>query len=472
MSFTRRSFLLGAGSGLSVLVLTACTDAPPVPPTPSPTVTPTGTVVQPSAMLRSSWSTDSFARGSHSFVAVGASPKSREDLAVPLLDRVFFAGEATSVDHAGTILGARESGTRAANALASQTEPGERVAVIGAGIAGAEAARLLNLFGYDVVVLEARDRIGGRIQTVTSDDWPVPAELGAWRLRQDTDSEVLQLLVRSGITNAQLTGSIFRSPASTPKEPVIENTVGPAAVAAAVEWAAAQSADLPLVEALDQSGAARAAEGDDASGLDGAALLDQYLKFLAASDGAPGSELSGWYGRTPPVEGGEATVAVTGDFSTLITEALVGIETFLSTTVLGVAYGDGGVSLRLGTGESLAVDRVIVTVPLGVLKGNDVDFEPLLPFPHRSAINALGVGTADTVWLRFDEPFWTTDAAVWNLVGTDDDITTWYNLLPLTGAAVLVGVFGGEAALRLAALDDEAFTEAASRSLAPFVELP
>src|SRR2546423_14041730 len=53
------------------------------------------------------------------------------------------------------------------------------VLVIGAGAAGLAAARELSRAGCEVIVLEARDRIGGRVFTHKDDDSPVPVELGA-----------------------------------------------------------------------------------------------------------------------------------------------------------------------------------------------------------------------------------------------------------------------------------------------------
>jgi len=51
--------------------------------------------------------------------------------------------------------------------------------VIGAGVAGLAAARELQLRGRDAIVLEARDRIGGRVHTLRPRGWPVPGEAGA-----------------------------------------------------------------------------------------------------------------------------------------------------------------------------------------------------------------------------------------------------------------------------------------------------
>jgi monoamine oxidase len=478
MSFTRRSFLVGAGSGLSLLLLTACTTPEPTPtPTTTPTTEPNPTLPEPAGFLRSSWSTDSFAMGSHSFVTVGASTDFRAVLAGSLIDRVFFAGEATSTDHASTVLGARESGARAAGEVAATSTPSERIAVVGAGAAGSEAARLLALYGYDVVVLEAQDRTGGRIHTVTDADWPVPVELGAWMFNESSDEALLEQLARLGVETTPLGTHLYRAVSSDDAAPsdapdpaidVENNTVGLTALATALTWAAEQTRDVSLQDALDGSGATESASGQSLENLDGSALLGQQLAQVAAQTGAAASELSSWYGYPNPPEPTAPTVLSTGPVSALIDDALDGVEIFLSTAVVGIAYNDDGVSLRLGTGESLSVDRAIVTVPLGVLQNDGIEFSPLLPFAHRTAISQLGVGTVDTVWLRFDEPFWTTTASVWNVVGADAEISTWINLQPLTGDPILVGIVGGAQATRLADFSDDELREAALVSLEPF----
>jgi monoamine oxidase len=460
MSFNRRSFLIGTGSGLSLLVLTACSDGGPKP-TRTPTPTPTSSVPRPSAILRSAWTTDPFARGSHSYIPVGSTPADREDLATPVLGRLFFAGEATSTELAGTVLGAQASGSRAASEVAGVAGPGERIAIIGAGVAGAEAARNLALGGFDVVVIEARDRVGGRIDSRKSKSWPLGVELGAWRLGRQPDAVLLSQLSSLGVQTNPLAPSLLTSPSeSTTVDPI-----GGKAVTDATAWAIAQPKDLTLDRALDESGAAQAADGTSVDGLAGSGLLKHQLQWLATVTGADPSALSSWYAVN------DITVydrVVTGGFDRLVTDALGTVTTSLSTAVTGVSYGDSGVSLKLGTGESLTVDRAVVTVPLGVLKRGSITFDPMLPLAHRSAIGALGVGTVETVWLRFDRPFWSTDAAAWGLVGTNDDITTWVNLEVITGEPVLVGIVGGRAARDTVALTDDELVAAAMRALEPF----
>ncbi|MCU1526046.1 MAG: oxidoreductase [Microbacteriaceae bacterium] len=458
MSFSRRSFLVGAGSGLSLLVLTACTEPEPMP-TPTVSPSPTFTVPRPKSMQRSNWTSDPYSRGSHSFITVGSTPQFREDLRQPIMGRIFFAGEATSSDLPGSVLGAQSSGARAASELSGAAQKGDRIAVIGAGAAGAEAARLLSLQGHDVIVIEARNRVGGRIDTRESKSWPLPIELGAWRLDKTTDAVLLSRLAELGIETNPFTGSLLQGAKAT----ATENTVGPTAVASALAWAGEQIKDVSVTNALDDSGAAKGAP--DSNGLTGADLLDQYLASLATVNGASDSKLSAWYG----LDGlPQYDRLVTGGFGTLVADALKGITTSLSTAVVGIAYSDSGVSLQLGTGESLKVDRALITVPLGVLQKGSIRFDPLLPFSHRTAIASLGMGSVETVWLRYDKPFWSTDAAAWSLVGTGDDLSTWFNLQAVTGENVLVGLAGGDAARRVSKLSDDDLLASALHALEPF----
>jgi monoamine oxidase len=112
---------------------------------------------------------------------------------------------------------------------------------------------------------------------------------------------------------------------------------------------------------------------------------------------------------------------------------------------------------------------VLVTVPLGVLQEQGIEFEPPLPFGNRGAISSLGMGGIETVWLRWDEPFWEAEEAIWHTVDGDAMIRTWINLRPSTGENVLVGIVGGASAAEFAELDEKAAIEAALESLSVYV---
>ena len=469
MSFTRRTFLLGAGSGLSLLVLAACTDGAPKP-TPTITPQPLNDVPAPDTFLRSNWTADPYARGATSYLRAGALPQARETLRRPILDRVFLAGEAIS-DDPGTVRGAVQSGADAARSVAALAGDLDRVAVIGAGAAGAEAARLLSAFGSDVILIEARDRVGGRIDSRTTES-EATIELGAWRLTDGPDDGVIRSLERAGVAVLPLAGGSAFSPQPDPAvtdDSLIElpaddaqRASGAAAFAAAIEWARQQAADVDVADAIEQSGLTEKVSG---ASDDSALVLQQLLAELSVLTGAEASDLTSWYSTQEP---GLDAVVPEGAMSALLDSALAAVEPALSTVVVAVFYDDDRVSLRLGTGESLSVDRVIITVPLGVLQAQAIEFDPPLPLLHRSALDQLAVGHVEIVALEFETPFWQTDAVLWLREDDEELIRLWVNLQPITGQNVLLGVVGGAAAEAISELDDSAVLEAAQRSLEPF----
>lgn len=453
MSITRRTLLLGAGTGAVAVLLAACTPEPkPVPTgtkTPAPKPTAPSNVPTPAGWARSKWSTDPYSFGATSYLPAGADPAQRDALAEPVMQRLFFAGEATDAGHPGTVLGAVDSGRRAGLAIVSAAPAAERVAVVGAGVAGVVAARLLADAGHDVTTFEARERTGGRILSQTDDDdWPLSPQLGAWLITEEQVAALRGRLVAISDTHITLDAAVGWSKegetATVDGEPIVQ----------AVEKASGLPSDVPLAEALTQNGA----DPEDA-------VLAAALAWLSATTGADPARVSSWY---PPEFTPDELNGLTGDLGEFIETHLAGLEVTLASPVVRIAYDERGASLRLGTGEALSFDRVVVSVPLGVLQHQGIEFAPALPFAHRGAITALGSGFIETVWMRFDEKFWETDATIWHVVGGDGLIRTWLNLQPITGEPVLVGLVGGPEAEQFAMLSDNDARTAARGSLAFF----
>ncbi len=104
--------------------------------------------------------------------------------------------------------------------------------------------------------------------------------------------------------------------------------------------------------------------------------------------------------------------------------------------------------------ETHVTDRVVITIPLGVLKTRDVQFDPPLPDDQRAAIGQLGMGCLNKLYLRFDHVFWPEDVegflyrspvpGQWSL---------WLNQAFYTGQPILLafnaGGFGREIERRL-----------------------
>jgi hypothetical protein len=454
MSITRRTLLVGAGAGAVGLLLAACTPEPQPSPTrtktPGPRPTAPAAVPEPAGWVRSTWARDPYSLGSMSYLPAGADPGERERLAEPVLGRVFFAGEATDTANPGTVIGAVDAARRAALGLIGEADDSERIAVVGAGVAGMVTARMLADAGLDVTVLEARDRLGGRIRSDADDDaWPIAPQLGAWLLGEDELDALTHRLIDISdrtITLDDATGWTAEGEAPT---------VDGAAIAEALQRAETQASDVPIIDALTANGA----DPEDPA-------LAASLAWMAAMTGADPARASSWY---PPEFPSDAVHGVIGDLDSFLNDHLDGIDVTTASPVVRIAYDERGVSLRLGTGEALSYDRVVVTAPLGVLQKQGIEFAPALPFSHRGAISALASGFVETVWMRFDEAFWTTEATVWHVIGGDAMIRTWLNLQPFTGEPVLVGLVGGAAAEQFAELNERDAAVAARASLVFFV---
>ena len=415
-------------------------------------------VPEPLAMIRTSWSADPWARGSYSFLPVGADPALRADLAQPIGDRLFIAGEATSSSAPATVHGALESGRRVAAEVDDVAEPGDVVAVIGAGMAGLAAAKTLRDAGYTVTVFEARDRIGGRVATVRSDAWPIPVELGASWVHDVNASDLAEQLDGLGVDTADFdydnastlfTGGMTQASLDEAAD----------AIAAASDWADDAEADLSIAAAVTASGAE----------VDPLALSHVDEVELASEYGANADELSAWWGTDEGSEGDD--LLVLGGYGGLADHLADGLDIRVSTAVLEVSWGADGADLTLAGGAPFSCDRVVITVPLAVLAADDIAFEPPLPDTHRAAIDAMGTGLLDKVWFVFPEQFWSNESLMWTRVdepGTP--FREWFNLAPLTGEPVLLALHGGRTARAWAERSDDDLRAAGLAALQQFLD--
>lgn len=429
---TRRTFLVGT-SAAAALALAGC-----APATRSAVITgavPSG----PVAFARTSWSRDPFALGSYSFLAPSdLGTDARVALAEPV-GRLFFAGEATSSDAPSTTHGAANSGLRAA---AEAAEVSETVVVIGAGLAGLAAARALVDEGIEVIVVEARDRVGGRARTI--DVGGTAADLGPSWVHGVTDNVVAEFADEVGIELVPFD---------------YDNAIG------------GDDAALAEIEALSDA----ALDADDPAERPLSELLPESL--TPAQQWALSVEIPGEFGADPDELaiaaldegadqlGGDALVA--GGYGPLAAALADGLTIELGWIVAAVEHDDEGVTVVADDGRRIRADSAIVTLPLGVLQSGAVKFTPALPETTTAAIDALGMGLLDKLWLTFDEVFWNPQAEVIQWIDPDDPGLWgfWVNAFPTLGTPSLLTFVAGSRARAMADWSDDEVVASAMDAL-------
>ena len=444
------SFGGGGGGGSSEPASRAAAGAARVVPTPTD-------------FVRTRWAADPWSFGSYSFLPVGATPADREALSVPVGGRLFFAGEATARQDPATVHGAVASGRRAADQVLDVAGAGERIVVIGAGMSGLTAASRLRSSGFDVTVLEARDRAGGRVDTVQPAGWPVPVERGANWVQNTGASDVGERLAKLGVKTAPFDYSRVVLGTNGRRIENSERLFIPAqeAVEYAIDWADGRARDRSLSRALSQSGATKK--------VDPRILAAYTYGEVATEYGTSNSEISAWWGFEEGSEGDD--LIVLGGYGTLATELANDLDVQTGRAVRRIAVSASSLRVDLAGFDSLTADRVVVTLPLGVLKSGRVTFDPALPTGHRRAISRLRMGLLDKLWLRFDEPFWREDAEVWSTLSSSGSIRfEWYNMRPLTGEPLLMALYGGSDARAWTDRSDSAIMRAALASLQRYID--
>lgn len=100
---------------------------------------------------------------------------------------------------------------------------------------------------------------------------------------------------------------------------------------------------------------------------------------------------------------------IPGGYKQVVDRLASGIDVRLASPVRSVRRESRGVKLTTTLGREFFASKVVVTLPLGVLQRGDVEFVPALPAAKLAAVQRLGVGTMNKVYLGFDTAFWPED---------------------------------------------------------------
>ena len=337
------------------------------------------------------------------------------------------------------------------------------VVVLGAGAAGLAAARVLSQAGASAVVLEARERVGGRIYTREDVGLPVPIDLGGEFIHGAT--EVSFALLRSAGTVAVDT----QEGAFAFEDGELRERGDPfAAVEQVMKRARELSDDVSIEEFLrslpDDLADVERVRGYVRMMVEGFDAADPRRASTRALAEEWGDSKNGQTSEQFRPLGGYAPLLRTllGDLDP------AHIHVRLATPVHAVkraTAADGDPDRVIAeattcTGDALTVRAraAIVTLPVGVLQANGVRFEPELPERTRGALERIVMGPVIKLVLRFRTAFWERvqggryrDGAFFS--NRDGGFPVFWTLLPLR-TPMLVAWAGGPRAAALAGSDE------------------
>ncbi|MFT4258128.1 flavin monoamine oxidase family protein [Microbacterium sp.] len=330
------------------------------------------------------------------------------------------------------------------------------VVVVGAGISGLTAARLLQAKGRAVIVLEARDRVGGRVHTVR--DGRV-TDLGASWIHGVTASPVAAAAEAFGMPTVEFTVGGYQ----VDSRPIAY--YGPDGIRLSDDEAARFAADVHDVDA--RLGAVIAVSAPDASYRDvtEAALAEtgwdtaraqrvrEYLEHRAEEQYGAWIEDLAAHGLDDDSIDGDEVVFPEG-YDVLATRLADGLDVRLEQTVTGIRWSP---DVQVATAEDeYRADAVVLTVPVGVLKSGSLEISPPLPEVNADALGRLEMNAFEKVILRFPERFWDEGVYVFRQQGEEGRWWhSWYDLTALHGEPALLTFAAGPAARGIRHWDDQ-----------------
>ena len=352
--------------------------------------------------------------------------------------------------------------------------PSADVVVLGAGIAGLAAAERLGAAGQRVVVLEARDRIGGRIHTVDDPGLNVPVELGA-EFVHGLPAELVELIRETGLTLEAVSEVQERGAGSGPGIAGAGRRRMPDIRASLATLLEADRAgpDRPVADLIREREVLLARPGEFQG-------VIQYLEGFHAADLSRLGTRALAENESAENDDGDSPHRIREGYGALVRRLAdrwdhARVEVRLGSVVTAVAWRAGQVRVTVvasdGRTEEVVAPRVVVALPLAVVKrmmggGSAGGLDPPPP-GWVDALRALHMGAALRIVIGFDTRWWAPDGKPGPgfVYGGPEPFPVWWSALPSL-APVLTGWAGGPRAAALTGRGEAALLRAALDSLA------
>lgn len=323
--------------------------------------------------------------------------------------------------------------------LKSQSQPKAKgkVVVIGAGISGIAGAKLCLEAGFEVIVLEGRNRLGGRIHTIR--DWGYAMDLGASWIHGRDNNPITKIAKEAKL-------------ATIPTD--YENLEF---------WDKGESlSSLPKFQAERKFESIQEEMEEVAESLTSdISLGDFYKRFQSKIDPnirsmvdwlflTHESNLAQNLDRVSTISFFKEAETLSGD-DLLFKEGYEGVPKFLAKGlniqydhhVTSVESKNKGVTVTTSKGE-VNGDFCLVTVPLGVLQKGSIRFFPDWGEKKKKALSRLGMGLLNKMYAEFEEPFWDKTSVSLGIRPEKVDFRFFLNFLPISKKPTLVGFLPGD----------------------------